>query len=942
MVQEADGVLTATIGLLTPLQQVNVGPIISDPPNNSATAMILDDDLVVRVATTVANQTSITISENVGNVTLRLMLFDHADQPLTINRALQVSLNYADDSGLLGTSPSFVVNVPVDAIESELQFTVPINDDLIVAQPDRNIDVSVVTGAGYTAPLDVVSIIVTDNDMALVSIMPVNSTIVQSESAEFEVMLLSQAPAQPRETATAIDIRIDVEFGQGQGNTSTTVTIPEGQTRALLTVPTVDNTVSSTVVATLEGTSHSALTIGDPRSATIVILDNLVVGIQILNESGFTAASTVVSEAVGDIILQLDFTPAVSRPLEVELTYTGAIGFLSSAVSSLQISASTSTMTTLRVTITNDLIALQPDRNINIAVFDGQDYTVSSTSSAVNLTITDDDDVGISVSPSPSEIEEGDDAGFELTLSKETAIDVSARVSFTASGSVFFIPPMDRIVTFTAGETTKLLITATVEDATVESDGLLSLNIDGVSDSRLALINQMSSVRILDNDVVVSVIWGNRESETTASESAGTENLFFTISDEVNRPLNLQLLYSGDPGALTGEFSADNTANRIVDVVIPANVTFIEFPVVIIDDNIAGESFRTVTISIIDAFGYELGGISANLIVVDDDIARVSISPTTDTVTEGTIITFTVTQDLDSNIETRFDIGLSPTDGFLNSSPLSTTGDDFRNSLPDSSFFVSNTSNTLTVAFPSGTVTKTFTYDVDTVNDNMAESDGLLVSTLRPTGLLETDSSISSITILDDDSKVGITALDGASTVSEGAGSVTLQLNIDPPTDHALNVNLLYTGDLKALLGVLRPPTDSSGTTITEMSTIVTVPAGNSTHLFDITIRDDAFAEFEDEVQVIVQAGDNYQVTDVANSTEVATIIEDDDVAQVSINPVNNPVTEGELIELIITRDLITEEETVITLVLTPTGLGLCGFVWHHDDGDKLSRQRAR
>ena len=266
VVQEADGLLTATIDSLTPLQQVDLGPTISNAPNNSATAMILDDDLVVTVATP-ANQTSITISEDVGNVTLELMF------SANINRPLPVSLNYADDSGLLGTSPSFVVNVPANANASQRQFTVPINNDLIVAQPDRNIDVSVVTGANYTAPLDFVRITVTDDDRALVSIMPVNSTIVQSESAEFDVVL-------SHETATDIDIDIDVEFGQIQGSSRTTVTVPKGQTSTLLTVPTVDNTVSSTVVATLMSTSRpDVLTIVDPRSATIAILDNLVVGI---------------------------------------------------------------------------------------------------------------------------------------------------------------------------------------------------------------------------------------------------------------------------------------------------------------------------------------------------------------------------------------------------------------------------------------------------------------------------------------------------------------------------------------------------------------------------------------------------------------------------------------------------------------------------------------
>ena len=907
VVQEADGLLTATIDMLIPMQQVDRGPAISDT-NNSATAMILDDDLVVTVAT-LADQTSITVSEAVGNVMLRLMFSADIDRPLP------VSLNYADDSGLLGTSPSFVVNVDANADAIERQFTVPINNDLIVAQPDRNIDVSVVTGANYTAPLDFVRITVTDDDRALVSIMPVNSTIVQSESAEFDVVLT-------HETAIDIDIDIDVEFGQIQGSSGTTVTVPKGQTRTLLTVPTVDNTVSSTMVATLRGTSHSALTIGTPSSATVAILDNLVVGIQVLNESGFTSASTVVSEAVGDVILQLDFTPAVSRPIEVELTYTGDIRFLNSVVSSLEIPVNTtSTMTTLRVT--NDLIALQPDRNINIAVFDGQGYTVSSTSSAVNLAITDDDSAQISISSSPSVIEEGSDAEFELTLSKETAIDVSARISFTPSGSVFLIPPMNTIVTFTAGETTRFLSIATDNDERAELDGSLLLSIEEVSDPRLELGVSMSSVSILDNDAEVRVIWGNNSRITSVGEGASTENLIFNISDPVNRALDLKLRYSGDPGALTGEFSADSTTvGRTVDVEIPANETFIEFPVVIIDDKIAGEETRTVIISVLNAFsfGYKLGvNPTVELRVVDDDIARVSISPTVDAVTEGTTVTFTVTQDLDADIETRFDIGLSPTNDFFNSPLLSTTGA-FRNS--NSSFFVSNTSNTLTVAFPAGPVTRTFTYEVDTVNDEQAESDGLLVSTLHPTGLLETDSSISSITILDDDSKVGITSLNGGSetTVSEDDGSVTLQLNIDPPTDHALNVNLLYTGDLKALLGVLYPPTDSSGREITEMSTIVTVPAGNSTHLFDITIRDDAFAEFDDEVQVTVQAGDNYQVTDVANSTEVVTIIEDDDDARVSIKPVTNPVTEGSTIVFVITRNLITEEPTSITLVLSPTG----------------------
>ena len=124
---EVYGSLTATIDSLRPRMPVSgVQPAINIT-QSSATVTILDDDLDLSVSITTLDNT---ISESDGMVMLRLILSD------AINRPLQVNLSYVDDFRLLATgAPSFVV-VPVNTTTH--QFTVPIINDRIAAQPERN------------------------------------------------------------------------------------------------------------------------------------------------------------------------------------------------------------------------------------------------------------------------------------------------------------------------------------------------------------------------------------------------------------------------------------------------------------------------------------------------------------------------------------------------------------------------------------------------------------------------------------------------------------------------------------------------------------------------------------------------------------------------------------------------------------------------------------
>ena len=260
--EEAYGSLIATIDspLALPESVSGVKPTISTT-NSSATVTILDDDLDLSVRiTTLDDNASTTVSESDEVISLRLIL------SATINRPLRVNLSR--DTEISGIDlPSFV-DVPADTTTHN--FTVFVIDDTIVAQPERNIDISVATGVGYTALTVPVTVNVIDDDTATVTISPsASGMITAGENAEFDVVLGLM-------TAVDVEIGIDVGFGgvfiTDRGRT--TVTVSEGQTSVLLTVQTMENTgiaENSSLVATLRAIPHRALEIGTPSSASVVI-----------------------------------------------------------------------------------------------------------------------------------------------------------------------------------------------------------------------------------------------------------------------------------------------------------------------------------------------------------------------------------------------------------------------------------------------------------------------------------------------------------------------------------------------------------------------------------------------------------------------------------------------------------------------------------------------
>ena len=319
-IDEDNGSLTATIDSLALSGLVSgVEPEIGT--DNSAMVTILDNDLPVEVSITTLNgEASTTISEADGEIMLLLKLSRSISQPL------QVNLNSVGDSGLVARVPT-VVEVPSNTATHE--FTVPIND-MIVAQPDRNIDISVATGNGYIPSPDSVTVTVNviDEDTAEVTISPVSESVTRGDDAKFDVVLGLM-------TAVDVEIGIDVQFGGGfitdENRGRTTVTVLAGQMSTVLTVPTLGDTgiqVNSSLVATLVAIPHLDLFIGDPSSATLIINALLPLSIAAMPDSlslremaGGDSTETSVSlnriEGGDDVIVTITIDPSAGTGLTV-------------------------------------------------------------------------------------------------------------------------------------------------------------------------------------------------------------------------------------------------------------------------------------------------------------------------------------------------------------------------------------------------------------------------------------------------------------------------------------------------------------------------------------------------------------------------------------------------------------------------------------------------
>ena len=491
--------------------------------------------------------------------------------------------------------------------------------------------------------------------------------------------------------------------------------------------------------------------------------------------------------------------------------------------------AADTTSKTLTLQTTDDSTD-EADGSVTLTLNDGSGYTLGQVSSET-AQVQDDDDA----SPQPQQqpvvsisggggVTEGGNASFTITASPEPASPITVNVTVSASGDYGATTGSRTVTVTTTGSA--ILTVGTTDDGNDEADGSVTATLVDGADYDLGT-NQAATVSVADDDVpVVSISGGGGVTE------GGDASFTITASPvpAADLTVNVTVTASGDYGATTG--SRTVTVPTTGSAVLTVGTT----------DDGNDEADGSVTATLVDGAGYDLGtNQAATVSVADDDDAPPVVTPVVSItagsgVTEGGDASFTIT----ANPVPAADLSVSVT--------VSASGD----------YGATTGSRTVTIPATGSTI-----LTVGTTDDGNDEADGSVTATLVDGADYDLGTNqAATVSVADDD--VPVVSISGGSGVTEGGdASFTITASPVPAADLTVNVTVSASGDYGATTG----------------SRTVTVPTTGSA-ILTVGTTDDGNDEADGSVTATVNAGDGYAVSSSQGAATV--IVSDDDDAPTS------------------------------------------------------------
>ena len=485
----------------------------------TVTIRILDNDLVVTV--TEPDEGSLISVDEGSDVELVI----NVDRPVPDRRDLDVNLRYTNITGTPETR-----SITVSAGSTEQSFSIPAGDDGIAAQSTRTFSVLIEPDISYAvgAPSSV-AVSVLNDDLAVVSILVLSSTVNEGDPAQFEVQVSNEIA-----TTLAVTINLTTMGDFGISPSSTDVVIVAGETTALLTVETTGDDIDEDNGSLTAAIVMNSLDPEDPiagvrpainaNPVTVTIEDDdLPVIVSITTLEG--QASTTISEADDEIMLLLTLSrDIISQDLPVNLSYMGDSGLATGAPSEVVVPASSRSQS-FSIRVEDDDFVAQPDRNIDISVATGMGYTPSTNFNTVSVDVIDDDTATVTILPVSRMITGGDDAEFNVMLGLETAVNVEIGID-VKYGGVFITDRGRTTVTVLANQMSTRLTVQTMENtgtamnsslvATLRAVPHRALEI-GTPSSASVVISALSPLSITATPTMLSLVEGGASTEINVS-----------------------------------------------------------------------------------------------------------------------------------------------------------------------------------------------------------------------------------------------------------------------------------------------------------------------------------------------------------------------------------------------------------------------------------------
>ena len=455
---------------------------------------------------------------------------------------------------------------------------------------------------------------------------------------------------------------------------------------------------------------------------------------------------------------------------------------------------------------------------------------------------------------------------FTVSVSTSDGTARSSQYDYTAISS--------QTVSFagTDNETQSVSISLT-DDSQVEGSETVTLRMVSVSNSAVD-ISDTGILTITDNDVVTVMI-----ADVSASESGGTATVTL-VSDQSYGPGFTLDVSTADGTAFSPD---DYTAVSSQTVSFAGNAGEQQTVSITLKSDTSIEGDESFTVSMSNPSNSEVLDISDNatVTITDDDTATLTIADRT--VNEGDNVTLTLS--LSSAPALPWTVVVSTVDG---SAVAGSSGD--------------YTSFSETVSFGFGVTSKTIS--IASIEDSLAEDNETFVVRLDNSSVSSVNiTDNATVTIIDDEARPEVTLTPSASTVSEGAGTLTLTAPQNQVSAANTVVSLSFSGNA----------TLSSDYSVSEN---ITIAGGSLSGNVTLSLVDDNTTEASEAIVVdIASVSGGNGASENGTQRVSITLTDNDPVPEVSLSVSPSSLSEnGGSVTLTASLDRVASSATVVSL----------------------------
>ncbi len=810
----------------------------------TATVTINDNDTAPTLQWTVVSQTA---SESVGTITLTAQLSAASGRDVSAN---VVFTGTATGSGTDYTTSAS--SIAISAGQTSASITLNVVDDTIT-ESNETIIATLGTLTNATLGANAAqTVTITDNDAA--PTLSINDVTV-SEAAGSATLTVALSNA----SASTVTVNYATQDGTATApadytSTSGTLSFTPGQTSKTITVTIIDDTlyeVSQNFAVNLSSPSNATLA---TSSATVSITDN-----DTAPSIEWSSTSSTTSEGSTSVTLTAQLSAASGSTTSVNVGYSGsaaksptANARYSTASNTISIAAGQTTAS-YTVTLVDD------------SVFEGSQDAVFTLSSPTNatlgantaytLTITDNE---TQPTLAISDVTVNENAGTaSLTVSLSGSSSDSITVDYATQDATAVAPgdytAASGTLTFTAGQTSKTVTVAIVDDAVYENTETLNVVLSNPTNATIS--DSTGVITINDNDTQPTIQWSATSS--SAAETAGSVTLTAQLSAASGLATSVTVGYSGtaakSPTANARYSTASNT------ITIAAGQTSASYTVTLVDDS-TYEGTQTGIFTMSSPSGATLGTNTAYTLSITDDesVPTVQWASTSSSVSE-TAGSTTLTAQLSNATNTDVTVNVA-TSGSAAKSPASYNR-----------YAFAATSITIPAGQTSATATVTLTDD--STYEGTQDANFTLSS---PSGATLGANTAYALTITDNEIAPTIEWNASSSTVSEGVASVTLTAQLSAASGLATSVTVGYSGS------AAKSPTANAR--YSTASNTISIAAGQTTASYTVTLVDDSV--FEGSQDAVFTLSSPTNATLGANTAYTLTITDNETQPTLAISDV--------------------------------------------------------